>query len=112
MKNSTSTTTLQMPRQMEPKYGHHIRRNNGKQPKPRVYTTTVGYRIEPWYYAKGQGTDDFETVLKGERPGWVEFMVLPLAFLPPLYLLMEWYLDRKYERQFWIKNGFDPDSFN
>lgn len=106
MKNSTSTTAIAQPR-----YGHHLRLTSNKQPRPRVYTTASGYRIEPWHYANGGGTDNLEAVLDAMKPLWLRLTEVATMLVPPVYFVLTHFAYKKYERKFWIANGFDPDSF-
>lgn len=91
------------------RYGHHW--TGKKPPRPRVYVTTGGYRIEPPTYGGGVGTDQIDAVIAARKPGWLQLVLFFSALLPPLYFVLMHYTDKKYERLFWIENGFDPDSF-
>lgn len=103
------TKTVEIP--SRERYGMPVPAPGEKPPRPRVYSTTNGFRIEPWYYSKGQGTDNMDVAIESEYPPLLEIFVFITALCPPLYLVLKHFLDKKYERQFWIKNGFDPDTF-
>lgn len=97
-----------------PRYGLHL--PHDLQPKPWVYRSLGGgYQIIPVLpgIRPGAASDDLEYVIQDlMMPGWVAILRW-LLFAMPLIGVPFWLLtDRHYERQFWVRNGFDPDSFS